>query len=387
MAVIPEASPYFVAAEAVTALGDGLAATFTALLEGRTGVVPVTEFDASPYRTDAAARLPARSEAAPEGSWHVVTPHGTILERVTRAAHASARLSDLPGEAIGLFVALGMVDSDPAAVEPAIAASRDDAGAFELARFFGGGFRSIHPHWPLQMLNNVVVGQISAGLSLRGDNLVLACEADAGARALAEAKQAIESGAALAAVVAGISEAVSPAAMLRASLRGTPGLVLGEGGAALVLESAASVEARGALPVGRLTGTGFAFGASDVGAGPSAAAIERAAREALRDAGRSSEDVGVLLVEGAGAEEAEARRSLFGRRTDIAVVAPAVALGHLLAGAPAVATAIALAILSTGEAPSMAHGKPRAVREGSVAIVLASGTGGGAAALVVERAP
>src|SRR5262245_36037512 len=184
MPVGSPASPLFVAAEALTSLGDGIAATFTALREGRTGVEPVADFDASPYGCDAAARFkvpPTSLEA--EGPMRVMTPHGPVPERSARAAHRAARLEDLPPEAVGLFVALGMIDSEPAAVEPAIAASRDEAGRFDLAKFFGTGFRSIHPHWPLHMLNNVVVGQMAADLNVQGDNLVLACEADAGARA------------------------------------------------------------------------------------------------------------------------------------------------------------------------------------------------------------
>ncbi len=116
-----------------------------------------------------------------------MTPHGTLLELVARAAHGQANLGSVPREAIALMIGLGMVDSPTADLEAAVAASRDDAGAFDLARFFQGGFRAIHPHWPLRMLNNVVVGQLAADLDVRGDNLVLAAEADAGVRAFAEA--------------------------------------------------------------------------------------------------------------------------------------------------------------------------------------------------------
>jgi hypothetical protein len=45
---------------------------------------------------------------------------------------------------------------------------------------------------------------------VRGDNLVLAAEADAGARAFLEAREALHSGAALAAIVAGVSETFGP---------------------------------------------------------------------------------------------------------------------------------------------------------------------------------
>lgn len=376
------------AAEAVTGLGLGLAATLAALREGRTAVAPVTGFDASAFGVDSAARVVALSPAAAaDGPTRVVTPHGALLELVARAAHDQANLGMMPRETIALMIGLGMVDSPTADLEAAVAASRDDAGAFDLARFFQGGFRAIHPHWPLRMLNNVVVGQLAADLDVRGDNLVLAAGADAGARAFAEAREALVSGAALAAIVAGVSETFGPAALLRAQLRGEPGLVLGEGAAAVVLETEASVKARGVIPVGRLTGAAAGFEASEIAPGPTAAARERAVRDALAEAGRRPDDVVLLLVEGDAVEEADARRALFGRRTDVAVVAPAVALGRLTSGGPAVASALALAMLATGAAPSTARGTPRPLRKGGVAVVLASGSAGGAAALVWEGVP
>ena len=57
-----------------------------------------------------------------------------------------------------------------------------------------------------------------------------------------------------------------------------------------------------------------------------------------RTRARRADDVGLVLVEGTGAAEAEVRRALFGaRRGEVAVVAPAVALGDLRSGAAAVA--------------------------------------------------
>lgn len=377
-----------VGAHVVTALGDGLAPTLSALLEGRTGIAPVTGFDASGTPDAVAARLVVPPEpAAADGPTRVETPHGAILDRCARAAHAEGRGADLPRDAVGAFVALGMVDSPPDAMDAALAASLGDDGAFSLGRFFGGGFRSIHPLWPLAMLNNVVAGQLAADLDLRGDNLVVTSEADAGVRAFAEALGALSIGAVRAALVAGVADHVSAAALLRAGRRGTPGEVLGEGGAALLLEGEADARARGIPILGLVTGAASTFGASDVGPGPNASALERAARDALAEAGVPIERVGLLFVEGTGVEEADARRALFGpRRAAIAVVAPAIALGHLRAGAPAVHAALAAGLLRLRTAPSTAHGRPRRIEPGSVALVLASGSGGGAAALVVEAA-
>jgi 3-oxoacyl-[acyl-carrier-protein] synthase II len=375
-----------VATDVVTALAAGLEPTLSRLLAGRSAVAPIAGFDALPFGVDVAAVLPGGDATlSPEGPTRVVTHHGTILERLARTVHDTARAQDLPREEIGFFVGLGMVDSEPSALAPALCASREGSGPFDLSRFFSGAFRAIHPHWPLQMLNNVAVGQVAADLDLRGDNMVVACEADAGARALAEGLEAVRSGAARAALVAGVSERVGPAALRRSTLRGMPGQVLGEGGGALLLEGEGSARARGCALWGFLAGAGFAFEPSGEGPGPTSDAMVRAMQEALACAGASAEDVGVVFVEGTGLAEAQARRTLFGSRgPEVATVAPAVALGHLLAGAPAVAAALALAVLRLGHAPSTAHGRPRPLAKGARALVLASGSAGGAAALVVE---
>ena len=377
------------AAEAVTALGEGLDATLDALLAGRSAVGPIASFDASGFGDPAAAPLlgPVADPAAGGGT-RVDTPHGAVLSRCAAAVHATARAQTLPREAIGVYVALGMVDADPADLAPAVAASAgEEEGGFSLPRFFEEGWRSIHPLWPLRMLGNVAVGQLAADLDLRGDNLVLSSEADAGVAAALEALEAIRSGAATAALLGGASERVSPAALARAALRGVPAQVLGEGGAALWLEDEASAAARGVGALARLTGVACAFGPAEGAAGPSAATIERAAREAMADAGTSPERVELVLVEGVLAAEAEARRALFGaRRPPPAVVAPAVSLGHLLAGSPALACALAVRMLARGTAPSSAGGRPRRLEPGAAALVIGTGSAGGAGAIVVEAA-
>lgn len=375
-----------VGAHVVTALCDGLAPTLAALLEGRSAVAPVSGFDASGTPDAVAAQLVLPTEAVADGGpTRVETPHGALLDRCARAAHAEGRGTEIAREAMGAYLALGMVDSPPDALDAAIAASAGDDGAFELDRFFDGAFRSIHPLWPLAMLNNVVAGQMAADLDVRGDNLVVTSEADAGVRAFAEALGALSLGAVRTALVAGVADHVSAAALLRAAERGTPSEVLGEGGGALLLEGESSALARGVAILGFVAGAASAFGPSEIGPGPSAQAIERAARGALADADVAVERVGLLFVEGTGVEEAEARRALFGARwAEVAVVAPAIALGHLRAGAPAVHAALAAGLLRLGAAPSTAHGRPRKLRAGSVALILASGSGGGAAALVVE---
>jgi 3-oxoacyl-(acyl-carrier-protein) synthase len=343
-----------VAAEVLTAIGDAppgadLDATWEALGQGRSALRPVRGFDASGFSEDGApvlaAQLPEESATAEtEGGARVLGHHGRILSRCAAAVHAAARGDALPREEVGLYVATGMVDSPAEELAPAMLRSRGGDGVFDLARFFDSGFRAIHPLWPLSTLNNVPVGQVAVDLDLRGDHLVLASEADAGGRAIEEAVEAIRSGVVRAAIVAGVSERVSPASLERRRRRGGPASGLGEGGGALFLESEASAEARRVLPFARIASVHSAFSPEEP------ASLEGAARRVI---GRCIEDV-----------------PRFGRRAFVTEKG----VGDLLAGAAVVETALACKQIHDGR---------RSAGEGIGVCV--TGSAGGAVALVVVR--
>ncbi len=383
-----------IAIEAVaarTALGADLDATCAALASGETAVSPVRGFDASAFGAADAAELPDDA-AGPEDdpTLRILGPHGQWLESVlsSLAPRAVAR------DRLGLYVALGMVDSPVEDLAPSILASRDGAARFDLARFFGGGYRAIHPLWPLSMLGNVAVGQLAIDLDLRGDNVVLASQADAGVRALLEARGALLEGATDTALVAAASERVSPASLARRRLRGISialgdGAAPGEGAAACRLRREADAEA----PLLRLLGGATTFGPADGRSGPSRHTIERAIDAACHDAGTQTRAVGpwtVLLDGGGGAREAEDERQAVAATLgeDATTFAFASRTGHLGPASPVLATALAArflagARLDAGPAP----GDPTAarVRPGR-AIVLALSSEGAAGALVLEGA-
>jgi hypothetical protein len=245
-----------VAAEASTALGEGLLATLEAMRRGLGAVRPLEDLGDGCSGARLEGERPESAAAGPGG--RVVTPHGAVLDRVGAAVHAAARGAALPPEAVGLYVATGMIDSAPADLLPAIAASRGGDGDFDAGRFLEDGFRSLHPLWPLAMLPNVVVGQMAADLDVRGDHLVTGPEADA-----------VRDGVVRGAVAAGVSETVGPGSLARARLRGVAATPIGEGGAALWLEREDEARARGLSPLGRLCGWATAFGSeSEAGTSP-----------------------------------------------------------------------------------------------------------------------
>ncbi|MDJ0973225.1 MAG: beta-ketoacyl synthase N-terminal-like domain-containing protein [Planctomycetota bacterium] len=318
------------------ALGNDDQQIDQALADGESAIGPLRGFDASAFGDTVAAQIWTEEDVDEDDpAIRILGPHGRILEHVVRRAYAAADLDQLPAERVGLYVGMGMVDAAVEDLVPAVAASRDADGELDLAKFFKGAYRLIHPLWPLSMLNNVAVGQIATDLDIRGDNLVLASDAVCGVRAILEAARAVREGIVDAAIAAGVSERVCPASLARRRV-GVEGVQpMGEGGAALVLTNAVDGVAL------RLLGGATAHGPRD-----QRFASERAGEIALHQAGRS-----------------EARR-LTDARTGV---------GDLGPGQAAFALARAAHDLAAGEVGLLTMDYD------------GSGMGPGAGALVVER--
>ena len=245
------------------------------------------------------------------------------------------------------------------------------------------------------MLNNVAVGQLAIDLDVRGDNLVLASEADGGVRALLEGAYALADGRIDAALVGGVAEPVMPASLARARLRGTlgRGAAPGEGAAAFLLGSAP------ARASARLSRRRDHLRRRARSAGGSRDAYARAFARALAVAGLDAAAVDAVFLHAAGPEgDAEAELAALGDvfpARSPALVATKGALGHVGAAAPGVDLALAVRALAEGRLPpSLAASwmPPRlrdALRPGPAVapkriLVSAASSAGAAAALIVE---
>jgi 3-oxoacyl-[acyl-carrier-protein] synthase II len=181
------------------------------------------------------------------------------------------------------------------------------------------------------------------------------------------------------------------------------GLVLGEGAAVVVVESADHARRRGARVLARVTGTGAAADATHMTApdrqGRGAA---RAMAAALADAVRAPSAIGFVSAHGTGtvyndAMEAVAIGSVFGPGT-VPVNSIKGAIGHTLGAAGALEVVMCLEVVRTGRAPATAgletldpacavldvvRGTPRRVDARAV-LTTSSGFAGANAALVLE---
>jgi nodulation protein E len=138
------------------------------------------------------------------------------------------------------------------------------------------------------------------------------------------------------------------------------GLILGEGGAMLILEPLEAARARGARIVAELAGFGMSCDAHHA-TQPTVAGPARAMRAALADAVLAPEEIGYVNAHGTGtrgndAAEARAIREVFGAHTDRLAVSSTKSMhGHVLGAAGALEAVATVLALKHGMLPPTAN--------------------------------
>lgn len=244
---------------------------------------------------------------------------------------------------------------------------------------FAGDGR-VRPAAVVTGMSNAAAGQVSIANGLRGPILNISTACSSSASAIGEAYRAIQAGHADV-VVAGGSEALVTTGILRAwdAMRALArvdpvdpsrscrpfsanrtGLVLGEGAAVLVLESAERAERRGARIYGEIAGYGNAADAFNMSK-PDAGGQVRAMRQALDDARLAPENVDYVNAHGTATQigdivETSALKQVFGAAGRRPLVSSTKALhGHLMGATGAVEMLASLMALEQGIVPPTAH--------------------------------
>jgi 3-oxoacyl-[acyl-carrier-protein] synthase II len=251
----------------------------------------------------------------------------------------------------------------------------------QMWRVLRGREDRIHPHTAPRVSTTALVTDIAQALGLRGPGFVISSACASSAHALGQAMRAIRNGDADVIVAGGAEAPLTRFSLLAFSLLGVlasadgapaaackpfderrDGFVLGEGGAALVLESAEHARARGARIYGFLRGYGQSLGGyHPVHARPDGEDAAAAMRGALRDAEVAPERVDYVNAHGTGTREndvAEARAMhlVFGegaRRVPISSIKPIT--GHTLGAAGALEAVATIKALESGLVPPNAN--------------------------------
>ncbi|CAN7779477.1 beta-ketoacyl-[acyl-carrier-protein] synthase family protein [Variovorax sp. LjRoot84] len=240
-----------------------------------------------------------------------------------------------------------------------------------------GEHRRLRPTTVLTVMPNAAVAEIALHFGARGSAIGYACACASSAVAIGEAMRAIRGGWLDVAIVGGHEAMLTPGLMASwhamrvlapppqdaASTACRPfsgdrsGFALGEGAAALVLESESHARARGATVSATLAGYATNCDGSHI-TNPNPDGQARAMLAALRDAGLETGQIGHINAHGTAtsagdAAEAASIRAVFGRT--VPVSATKAIHGHLMGGGGAVELIAALRCLERRALPPTAN--------------------------------
>jgi 3-oxoacyl-[acyl-carrier-protein] synthase II len=410
----------------LNALGLDTAAVWRACLEGRSGVRPISLFDATGLPVRIAAEMPDFNAKE-----YVEKQHRKSLRVMARTielavAAASLAMKDaavdrgkLDPTRFGCEFGSGLIAMDMTEVgDGALVSSNGQIGYTDLVRWGRDALPTIQPLWMLKYLPNMLACHVAILHDAQGPNNSITENDVASLLALGEAHRILGRGAADFFLVGGAESKVNPLSMVRQCLfeplshrndepakacrpfdRRRDGLVLGEGGAVLAVEDLEHARKRGARIYAEVVGFGAAFDARRSGDG-----VARAIRAALAEAGVGPQDVDHINAHGLGSVESDVWEAkgiaeVFGGcRPAVPVFAAKAAVGNIGAGGSLNELALSVLALSHGllpgtlnhedpdpECPVSVHvGAPRPVRT-PFALKIGFTQMGQCAAVVVRR--
>ncbi len=371
----------------VSPLGNTAAETWLGLTSGRSGITRVTRFDATGCSAQIAGEVKGFDPTRP-----LATP---LRPRGAQGEPLSAVFSPKDAKKFGRFTHLGATAAVEAYADSGLDALRDELDAGRMGVNLGvglgglpeieathdtwktGGFRKISPFFIIQIAPNLLAGQVSLLLNLRGANMAVASACATSGHALGEAGAAIARGDADVMVAGGAESTVTPLAIgafaqmralstrndepERASRpydRDRDGFVLGEGAVVFVLEELEHARRRDARIYAELCGYGASADAYHLSSlAPGAEGSQRSMRNALRAGGLSADQVDYVSAHatstpGGDGEEATAIANVFaGQLHHLHVSGIKSMVGHLLGGAGAMGAFAAVKAISDGIIP------------------------------------
>jgi nodulation protein E len=337
----------------VTPIGSTRDTFWSALVEARSGIGPITIIPTERLNTRIAAQV---LDFKPTD--HFDPKREGLLDRFAQFAVVAAR-SALRDSQLEL--------TEEIALDAATIIGNSTGGMNTLddsfLKLYGQNGTRAHPLSIPRLMSNAACSAISMDLGLKGPTYTIASACSSGTHAIGQAFQMVRTGQSPIALTGGTEACLTVGTFkgwealrvlssdtCRPFSRTRSGLVLGEGAAMFVLEERDHAIARGAPIYAEMLGFGMSADAGDITAiDPSGAA--RAMRAALKDGKVNPDDIDYVNAHGTGTAlndkgETVALRHAFGDAADhLAVSSSKGVLGHSLGAAGAVelaATALAL---------------------------------------------
>lgn len=359
----------------VSPVGNNVKETWEALLAGKSGVAPITAFDASAHKTRFAAEVKGFDGVTLFG-----TREARKMDRFTQFATAATlealeqsglKIDDSNRDRVGILIGSGIGGIITLIEQHEVMKER--------------GPDRVSPFLIPMMISDGAAGNIAIRVGARGPNMALATACASGTNAIGEAAEMIRRGSADV-MIAGASEAsiiaVAMAGMnvmtalstrnedpQRASRpfdKNRDGFVMGEGAGVVILESLEHAQARGANILCEFSGYGTSDDAYHISApAENGAGAAISMRLALENAGLDVADIHYINAHGTSTQlndksETAAIKTVFGEQAyKIPVSSTKSMTGHLLGASGAVEAVVGtLAILNDILPPTINYETP-----------------------------
>ena len=351
----------------ISPLGTGLTANWDAILEGRSGAGPITQFDAADYPTRFAAEV---KDFEPLD--YLDRADARRLDRFCQLAVAAARMTiedsglaitDDNAERVGVIIGSGIGGLHVWEREHAVLLEK--------------GPRRVSPFLIPMMIGDMASGYVSILHGAKGPNMAVVTACATGTNAIGDAAEIVKRGDAEVMIAGGAEAPVTPLgfagfcsmraisarndAPTRASRpfdRDRDGFVVGEGAGVVVVEALEHAQARGAKVYAEIIGYGMSGDAYHITApAPNGAGAARSMRAALGDAGLEPEAVDYINAHGTSTSlndqlETEAVKTVFGEHAyRLAISSSKSQIGHTLGAAGAIELIYCLLALQHQTAP------------------------------------
>jgi len=368
----------------VTPVGNDVATTWHALLQGKSGVAPITLFDASGFSTRIGAEVKGFSDSA-------ITAERKLLKFANRSHRFALAAAEQAFRDAGIAPTSETAERWGCAVGTGMMGVAYDDLAEIQRRCAADG--ELHPEALVDdpVANDPLVfcrSQSTAGVSLlarrfgiRGYATSVHTACASGGQAIGTALKLIRRGSVDYALAGGFDSMLSPVGLAgfcllsavsadndtpdRASRpfdRTRNGFVLGEGSGFLVLEEWESARRRGARIYAELAGDGNSLSSYRItDSPPDGDGPIQSMRAAIADAGASPADVDYINAHGTSTfmndkSESAAIRAVFGEATQrVSVSSTKSTMGHLIAAAGAVELVACALAIHHGEMPVNAN--------------------------------
>ncbi len=332
----------------VSPVGNSVPEAWENIIAGKSGIAPITRFDASALSVRIAGEVKGFDVtaylSAKEARRMDTFIHYGMAAGIQAVRDSGLEVTDANADRIGVNIGSGIGGL------PMIEETHND--------FLSGGPRKISPFFIPSTIINMISGNLSIMYGMKGPNLSVVTACSTGLHAIGLSARMIEYGDADVMVCGGAEGSVTPLAVggfasakalsarnddpataSRPWDKERDGFVLGEGAGVMVIEEYEHAKRRGAKIYAELSGFGMAADAFHMTA-PDTDGPKRSMQNALKNAGLNTDEVQYLNAHGTSTplgdkNETEAIKLAFGAHVakELVVNSTKSMTGHLLGGA------------------------------------------------------